>query len=1206
MGENPDDPGGYFIYNGNIRTIPGTEKLRLNRLFISPPSAKVPFARVSQTIVVPTGTAVSFVFEKSIADSQYAKAYHFNVSKMKKDKSDDSKNSKYKNSINVLTLIDILCLLYRRKDILQISATGPHYGVSVIRSLICTKDPELRERQRRDVLIALQGTIMEYKTGVSTEQKIGELLSWLEHDSERETKRQKYDALLTFVTDQIFWSVPITKTVENDEIIYNIEGKIRSICLLTCQFLLYKTGHETITDKDNWENKKVDSAIVGMGQYFWSEYQKLLSSRVKRTSVDQVRTFENAINFSDSMVPSLTSAFLAPFNKPIEEGTTGSAFEPSQTVNPTNLVHLISEVTKIQVAVNKKVKSEGVRSIQGSQYGYICPAQTPDGIKCGMVKRKSILSHITIYSDPTTIVDFCIKNGFVKSEPSLVMSNVFIVNEKIIGWCDADVLKEIIVRLKEGTPAKYSIKKKNKTVNIQSAWYSFDVKRAVVLAFADLKENIRVDDEANQDGYKLELFIDGKFFSHINERILSRLKFLSALPRIHKDTTMLLDQFGRFCIYTDAGRLMRVVYNVRDNRQYNRLFRDSILPNFELLVDTEAYSAKGLSFSQLEERGFVQYIDAYEESDPAFYYAFDKKDFYEKIRADEKQIRDYNENIEVIRILKEEIQDLTGSAYAKASVKLQVLEAEVEFQHKVIQQASVQPVRCVGLNGVGMYGVAATYGPVSHHDPASKTVHTSKTIVQTLGLESSRYAHRKQESLMASNIPLAPPSITAQFGDRRSFLGRDVALGLIDLRDNQEDALLFSSHLLDLGFVQYMRKFTIETEINISAGLRISQYLGISSTIPPERRIDYSHLTEYGLPPINYLLKEGQIAIAKYEIDKEREVPQLIPVIVEPGDAGRVIDVIINTIPAKGGGISTKVRVSLLIEAVYKPEVGDKFSFMHGQKSVVGGRIIPQTDMPFDVLTGTSPLVLLNTHAIKNRQTMGLILEQVLGMRAALFGKAQDTTGFVPHVLAKYIKELNENGFAFIATTFINGTRGTFYPGFRFTGYARLQQLHHFAHKKISVMGYAGTEAITTQRMKSAKAGGEKMGEMEKNVIIAYGMWGYFMEKFRIHSDNYTAYACKSCEFFNHIGGLECPHCGERDSLLLVEVPGSLEYLKRIARAQGLQIKSSIGTAHEFAESIVNFITSKDNMANYQNYIAVDDNEEEDLVRMLEEEEEFF
>lgn len=52
-------------------------------------------------------------------------------------------------------------------------------------------------------------------------------------------------------------------------------------------------------------------------------------------------------------------------------------------------------LTKMRSQVQKTLKVSGPRALVGSQFGMICPADTPDGEDCGLVKTLALLTHIT-------------------------------------------------------------------------------------------------------------------------------------------------------------------------------------------------------------------------------------------------------------------------------------------------------------------------------------------------------------------------------------------------------------------------------------------------------------------------------------------------------------------------------------------------------------------------------------------------------------------------------------------------------------------------------------------------------------------------------------------------------------------------------------------------------------------------------------------
>ena len=53
-------------------------------------------------------------------------------------------------------------------------------------------------------------------------------------------------------------------------------------------------------------------------------------------------------------------------------------------------------MTKIQSQFEKTRKVSGPRSLQPSQWGMLCPSDTPEGEACGLVKNLALMTHITV------------------------------------------------------------------------------------------------------------------------------------------------------------------------------------------------------------------------------------------------------------------------------------------------------------------------------------------------------------------------------------------------------------------------------------------------------------------------------------------------------------------------------------------------------------------------------------------------------------------------------------------------------------------------------------------------------------------------------------------------------------------------------------------------------------------------------------------
>lgn len=53
-------------------------------------------------------------------------------------------------------------------------------------------------------------------------------------------------------------------------------------------------------------------------------------------------------------------------------------------------------MTRISSQFEKTRKVSGPRSLQPSQWGMLCPSDTPEGEACGLVKNLALMTHITV------------------------------------------------------------------------------------------------------------------------------------------------------------------------------------------------------------------------------------------------------------------------------------------------------------------------------------------------------------------------------------------------------------------------------------------------------------------------------------------------------------------------------------------------------------------------------------------------------------------------------------------------------------------------------------------------------------------------------------------------------------------------------------------------------------------------------------------
>ena len=63
----------------------------------------------------------------------------------------------------------------------------------------------------------------------------------------------------------------------------------------------------------------------------------------------------------------------------------------------------IGMMTRIMSQFEKTRKVSGPRALQPSQWGMICPCDTPEGESCGLVKNLALMTHVTTEEDEEPI-----------------------------------------------------------------------------------------------------------------------------------------------------------------------------------------------------------------------------------------------------------------------------------------------------------------------------------------------------------------------------------------------------------------------------------------------------------------------------------------------------------------------------------------------------------------------------------------------------------------------------------------------------------------------------------------------------------------------------------------------------------------------------------------------------------------------------------
>jgi DNA-directed RNA polymerase II subunit RPB2 len=424
--------------------------------------------------------------------------------------------------------------------------------------------------------------------------------------------------------------------------------------------------------------------------------------------------------------------------------------------------------------------------------------------------------------------------------------------------------------------------------------------------------------------------------------------------------------------------------------------------------------------------------------------------------------------------------------------------------------------------------------PYPNHNQSPRNQLSASQSKQGISLYATNWQNRFDNTanvLCYGEAPLVRTLYQDYFGDGKMPYGQNIILAIGTYGGyNQEDGIIMNKDALDRGqfrSINYRSYETREEEESLMTrtSYAIAHPSKVSSWLDLKPGLDYSKLD-----PETGIIKEGMyvtsdtVLVGRYSFTRggQPKDASLTPQVFTTGLVEKVVVVINNM-----GKRLVKVRV--VQDRV--PVLGDKFSNRHGQKGTLNisyrGHDMPRT------ADGIIPDMIMNPTAIPSRMTMGQILEQIMGLTAANVGGIANATAFMnngsPHPDVEKI--LEHYGIQKVGNQVLyNGVTGEQIEADIYMGMVYGMRLKHMTIDKINSRGQGRKEMKTRQPTGGrGNEGGLKIGEMDRDSILAHGVASFMQESMMLRSDASTFVVCNGCgtiPIYNVKRGLYmCPMC---------------------------------------------------------------------------------
>ncbi|MEM1841668.1 MAG: DNA-directed RNA polymerase subunit B'', partial [Ignisphaera sp.] len=355
IGEDPKDPGGYFIIDGTERIIVAQEDLAPNRVIVDYGQEGLNVTHTAKVVSSTIGYRVPIILDRH---------------------KDGTLHVSFPAVPGKIPFVILMRALGLERDIDIALAVSP--------------DPEIQRE--------LFASFIQSSEIAAIDDALDYIGSRIAIGQARESRIER----AKFVLDRYLLLHVGMKP----------EDRIKKALFLgqmACKLIEFMLGRRPVDDKDHYANKRIKLAGDMLALLFRVTFKTFI--RDLRYQLERVKLRERRFNIalyvrSDIITERIKHAMAT--------GTwIGGRTGVSQILDRTNWLSSISHMRRVISPLSRSQPHFEARDLHGTQFGRLCPFETPEGPNCGLVKNLALMSTISVGIDEKTIETLLYNMGVI-------------------------------------------------------------------------------------------------------------------------------------------------------------------------------------------------------------------------------------------------------------------------------------------------------------------------------------------------------------------------------------------------------------------------------------------------------------------------------------------------------------------------------------------------------------------------------------------------------------------------------------------------------------------------------------------------------------------------------------------------------------------------------------------------------------------------